>query len=49
MAFNVLDDGQINTLILSIAYSDPIAPTDLQHAPDYSLNSNANASTTNFQ
>ena len=48
MAFNVLDDGQINTLILSIAYSDPIAPTDLQHALDYSLNDNADVFTTNF-
>ena len=49
MAFNVLDDGQINTLILSIACSDPTAPTDLQYALNHSLDGNANASTTNFQ
>ena len=29
MASNALDDGQMNTLILSAAYSDPTTPTDL--------------------
>ena len=49
MASNALDDGQTNTLILSIARSDPTAPTDLQRASDHSLDGNANASTTDFQ
>ena len=48
MASNVLDNSQINTLILSTAHSNPTVPTNLQHASDYSLDGNADASTTNF-
>ena len=49
MASNALDDGRTNTLTLSTAYSNPTVPTNLQHASDYSLNSNTNASTNNPQ
>ena len=49
MASNALDNSQINTLILSTARSDPTIPTNLQHASNYSLDSNTNASTTNSQ
>ena len=49
MASNASDNGQINTLILSTAHSNPTAPTNLQHASDYSLDGNADISTTNFQ
>ena len=49
MASNASDDGQINTLILSIARSDSTVPTDLQRASDYSLDGNTDASTTDSQ
>jgi len=49
MASNASDDGQINTLTLSTARSDPTIPTNLQRASDYSLDGNTNASTTNSQ
>jgi len=46
MASNALDDGQTNTLILSITRFNPTIPTDLQYASDYSLDGNTDASTT---
>jgi len=49
MASNASDDGQTNTSILSTARSDPTVPTDLQRASEHSLDSNADASTTDFQ
>ena len=49
IASNALDDGQTSTLILSTACSDPTAPIDLQCASEYSLDSNIDASTTEFQ
>ena len=48
MAFNALDDGQMNT-ILSTARFGPTAPTYLRHASDHGLDGNADASTTDFQ
>ena len=49
MASNASDNSQTNTLILFTVRSDPITPIDLQRASDYSLNSNTDTSTTNFQ
>ena len=49
MASNALDNSQINTLILSTAYSDPTVPIDLQRVSDYSLDGNTNMFTTDFQ
>jgi len=46
MAFNALDNGQINTLILFTARSDPTIPTNPQRASNYSLDGNTNAFTT---
>ena len=45
MASNAPDDGQTNTSTLSITRSNPTVPTDLQHASDYSLDGNTDAST----
>jgi len=49
MASNASDDGQMNTSTLSTARSNPTVPTNLQHASDYSLDGNTNASTTDPQ
>ena len=48
MASNALNNGQMDTLSLSTARSDPTAPTDLQRASDHNLDGNADASTTEF-
>ena len=49
MAFNASDDGQINTLIFCTARFCPTLSIYLQRASDYSLDGNADASTTNFR